>query len=82
MLNLGFVEITVILVVALLVLGPTHLPVAARKLGRSLAEFKHAYNDLRREINLDNLDAPPTYQHQPRENSPSESTNSESTNNE
>jgi TatA/E family protein of Tat protein translocase len=40
----------VIFVVALLVLGPKKLPGLARSLGRSLAEFRRASADLRREF--------------------------------
>jgi sec-independent protein translocase protein TatA len=38
--NLGVPEIMVILVVALLVLGPSKLPEAGRQVGRALAEFR------------------------------------------
>jgi len=40
----------VIFVVALLVFGPNKLPELARNLGKSLAEFRRASNDLRRTI--------------------------------
>jgi TatA/E family protein of Tat protein translocase len=48
--NLGFTEMAVIFVVALLVFGPHKLPELARNLGKSLAEFRRASNDLRRSI--------------------------------
>jgi TatA/E family protein of Tat protein translocase len=48
--NLGFTEMAVIFVVALLVFGPNKLPELARNLGKSLAEFRRASNDLRRTI--------------------------------
>jgi TatA/E family protein of Tat protein translocase len=48
--NLGFSEMAVIFVVALLVFGPHKLPELARSLGKSLAEFRRASNDLRRTI--------------------------------
>jgi sec-independent protein translocase protein TatA len=38
--NVGPVELIVVLVVALLVLGPKRLPEAGRALGRGLREFK------------------------------------------
>ena len=44
-------ELVVILVVALLVLGPSKLPDAARALGRGMAEFRRASNDLRNSLN-------------------------------
>ena len=40
----------VIFIVALLVFGPNKLPELARNLGKSLAEFRRASNDLRRSI--------------------------------
>ncbi len=45
---LGFPEIMVISVVALLVFGPRKLPDIGRSLGKSLNEFKRATNDLKR----------------------------------
>jgi TatA/E family protein of Tat protein translocase len=48
--NLGFGEMALIFVVALLVFGPNRLPELARSLGKGLAEFRRASNDLRRSI--------------------------------
>ncbi len=45
---LGFPELIVIFVVALLVFGPRKLPDIGRSLGKSLNEFKRASNDLKR----------------------------------
>ncbi len=54
---IGFPELMIILVVALIVFGPRKLPELGRSLGRSLNEFKRASNELRQtlddEIRLD-----------------------------
>lgn len=46
--NLGFPELVVIFVIALLVFGPRKLPELGRSLGKSLAEFKKATNELKK----------------------------------
>jgi len=46
--NLGFPELVVIFVVALLVFGPRKLPELGKSLGKGLAEFKRASNELKR----------------------------------
>ncbi len=48
--SLGFQEIALILVLALLIFGPRKLPEIGRTLGRSLGEFKKATSDLKRSI--------------------------------
>jgi TatA/E family protein of Tat protein translocase len=48
--TLGFQEIAVILVLALIIFGPRKLPEIGRQLGRSLGEFRRATNDLKRSI--------------------------------
>ncbi len=50
MFGLGFWEVLVILVVALLVFGPQKLPELARSLGRGLAEFRRTSSELRGSI--------------------------------
>jgi sec-independent protein translocase protein TatA len=44
---IGFPELVVIFVVALIVFGPRKLPELGRSLGKSIAEFKRASNELR-----------------------------------
>lgn len=53
MLDIGLSELLIILAVALIVLGPKKLPEVARSLGRGLAQFRRASEDLRRSILLD-----------------------------
>jgi Tat protein translocase TatB subunit len=50
MFGIGMTELMVIFVIGLVVLGPKRLPELARTLGKSLAEFRRASNDLRREF--------------------------------
>ncbi len=50
MFGIGMTELVVIFVIGLLVLGPKRLPIMARSLGRTLAEFRRASTDLRQEF--------------------------------
>ena len=45
--SIGMMEMVVIFLIALLVFGPRKLPELGKSLGRSLAEFKRASNELR-----------------------------------
>jgi sec-independent protein translocase protein TatA len=45
--SIGMPEMLVILVIALIIFGPRKLPELGKSLGRSLAEFKRASNDLK-----------------------------------
>ena len=55
--SIGFPELLVIFVIALIVFGPKKLPDLGRSLGKSLSEFKRASNELRstfeEEVRLD-----------------------------
>lgn len=51
MFGIGMPELVVIMVVALIVLGPKRLPEAAKGLGRALREFRHATSSLTEELN-------------------------------
>ncbi len=67
MFDIGFQELILILVVALLVFGPTRLPELGRALGRAMREFRRATEEFRTtvETNLhlnepDPVPAPPS----------------------
>ena len=51
MFDIGLSELIVIMVIALLVIGPKKLPEVARALGKGLAEFKRALDDVKEEFN-------------------------------
>ena len=61
MFGIGLPELMVILVVALVVLGPKRLPDVARMLGRGLAEFRRATSEfkgnLEREVDLSEIES-------------------------
>lgn len=50
MFGMGMSEILLILALALIVIGPKKLPDLARALGRGLAEFRRATDDIQRTI--------------------------------
>jgi sec-independent protein translocase protein TatB len=50
MFGIGVPELLVIMVVALIVLGPKRLPEVAKALGKALAEFRRATSDLSEEL--------------------------------
>jgi TatA/E family protein of Tat protein translocase len=62
--NLGWPEILIILVIALIVFGPRKLPELGKTLGQSLAQFRKASEDFKRtweeevEVEKRRLDAP------------------------
>lgn len=60
MLNIGPQELLLILVVALLVVGPRRLPELGRSLGKGLREIRKAQNEVRKtiQVELDDVPAP------------------------
>jgi TatA/E family protein of Tat protein translocase len=61
--SIGMPELIIIFVIALIIFGPRKLPELGKTLGKSLAEFRRASNDLRstleEEIRLDEQKTPP-----------------------
>ena len=55
MFGMGFQEIIVILIIALLVIGPRKLPDVAKSLGKAFREFKNAAEDLKQNFDLETL---------------------------
>lgn len=58
MFGIGFGEILVILLVALLVLGPEGLPRAARTVGRFFNDLRRTGDELKEELLFSDLDRP------------------------
>jgi len=56
--SVGMHELLVILIVALLVLGPKRLPEIARSLGKGMAEFRRASTEFQRTLSA-SLEEPP-----------------------
>lgn len=52
MTNIGGSELVIVLVLALILLGPRRLPEMGEALGRTLRRFRAASNELRDEIDL------------------------------
>ena len=53
MFGIGMTELIVIMVIALVVIGPSKLPELAKALGKGLAEFRKASQEIKDSFNLD-----------------------------
>lgn len=65
MFNIGPLELIVILVIALLVVGPKRLPEVGRSIGRGLKEFRRAQDEVRRSLRFDFDEEPEQPAHGP-----------------
>jgi TatA/E family protein of Tat protein translocase len=59
MLNIGPQELLIILVIALIVVGPQRLPELGRSIGRGLRELRKAQDEVKRTIQVNLDDEPP-----------------------
>lgn len=59
--SIGPAEILVVLVIALIVLGPTRLPEAARSVGKAVSELRRMTTGFQSEVKDAFADKPPTY---------------------
>jgi sec-independent protein translocase protein TatA len=57
--NIGPLELVIILVIALLILGPGKLPEVGASLGKSIREFRKASSDVQEAVNVTPTATPP-----------------------
>jgi TatA/E family protein of Tat protein translocase len=57
--NIGAPELIVILVIALLIIGPGKLPDVGSALGKSIREFRKASSDVQEAAKIDKIDTSP-----------------------
>jgi TatA/E family protein of Tat protein translocase len=56
MFGIGMPELIIIFVIALIVIGPKKLPDLARALGRGMAEFRKATDEVRANLNIGDVE--------------------------
>lgn len=68
MFGIGMTELLVVLVIAIIFIGPSKLPDVAQALGRAMREFRRATDDLKSSIDLEahvvSPEEPPTIHNQ------------------
>jgi sec-independent protein translocase protein TatB len=53
MFGIGFVELVIILVIALIVVGPERMPDMARQIGKTIRDLRRMYDNLRSDLGPD-----------------------------
>ena len=54
--RIGTLEVVVILVIALIVVGPNKLPELGKSLGKALSEFRKFSNEIKEDLSLEDKD--------------------------